>query len=151
MTKANINTKEKCLRVLFSFVNQIENCDLCDGDFFYLNDNYDCICSNCKKRFGIAKNTIFENVRFGIVKAFNIAYDLNTSERYLSSIAIAKKYGITQKTAYLFIQKVNSNKGFIRQLFDVKVKTKKDILNLDKLKKALLIQIKLKKALFHFL
>lgn len=127
MIKANINTKEKCLRVLYSLESHVKKCDCCEGDSFYLNDNYDSICRSCKKRFNATKHTIFENVRFGIVKAFNIVYDLYTSEKYLSSIAISKKYGITQKTAYLFIQKVNSNKSFIQKLMNVKVKTKRSI------------------------
>lgn len=130
LKKSNINTKEKCFRVLYSMDNNIFECKKCqskEGGFF-LNDNYEKICSSCKKKYSVTKNTIFENVRFGIVKAMNIVYDLHTSKEYLSSITISKNYGITQKTAWIFIQKINSNKKYIQSLMSVEIQTKTSIL-----------------------
>ncbi|MGL2963598.1 hypothetical protein ACSVH2_07235 [Flavobacterium sp. RSB2_4_14] len=129
MKRININTKEKCFRVLYSMNTTNFDCKKCkkiDGDYF-LNSNYEKICSSCKKIHSTTKNTIFENVRFGIVKAMNIVYDIQTSKEYLSSIAISKKYEITQKTAWLFIKKINSNKRYIDRLMNVEIQTKKSI------------------------
>lgn len=139
LKKSNINTKEKCFRVLYSMDSSRFECEKCkskEGGFF-LNDNYEKICSSCKKIHSTTKNTIFENVRFGIVKAMNIVYDLHTSNEYLSSITISKKYGITQKTAWLFIQKVNANKKYIFDLMNAEVQTKTSILASYKLERQL--------------
>lgn len=127
--KSNINTKEKCFRVLYSMNKNRFECEKCQSkEGFFLNDNYEKICSSCKKKYSVTKNTIFENVRFGIVKAMNIVYDLHTSKEYLSSITISKNYGITQKTAWIFIQKVNNaNKEYISSLMNVEIQTKKSI------------------------
>ena len=110
--------------------SNIFECNKCkskEGGFF-LNDNYEKICTSCKKIHSTTKNTIFENVRFGIVKAMNIIYDLHTSNEYLSSITISKKYGITQKTAWIFIQKINAKKKYINSLMSVEIQTKRSIL-----------------------
>jgi hypothetical protein len=101
------------------------------------------ICKNCKKKHSPSKGTIFENVRFGIVKAMNIVYDIETSNEYLSSVAISKKYEITQKTAWGFIQKVNSNKKYIRSFMNVEIRTKKSILSEYKSTKEMFRTIKL--------
>lgn len=106
---------------------ECEKCKAIEGGFF-LNPNYEKICTSCKKIHSTTKNTIFENVRFGIVKAMNIVYDIHTSNEYLSSITISKKYGITQKTAWNFIQKINSNKKYIFDLMNVEIQTKRSIL-----------------------
>jgi len=48
----------------------------------------------------------FHKVKFGLQKAFLIVFKMTTSSKSLSSIQVAKRYGISQATAWFFMQKV---------------------------------------------
>jgi phage antirepressor YoqD-like protein len=50
--------------------------------------------------------TLFHRVKFGIQKAFCIAFEMTCTTKSISSTQTAKRYGITQKTSWLFMQKV---------------------------------------------
>ena len=51
-------------------------------------------------------NTLFHKVKFGLQKAFLIFFEMTTTTKSLSSIQVDKRYGISQTTAWFFMQKV---------------------------------------------
>ena len=63
-------------------------------------------CTSCHYVESATAHTLFHKVKFGIQKAFCIAFEMSCSTKGLSTTQIAKRYGITQKTAWLFSQKV---------------------------------------------
>jgi transposase-like protein len=63
-------------------------------------------CTKCRYIESATANTLFHKVKFGIQKAFCIAFEMSCTTKGLSSPQMAKRYGITQKTAWFFMQKV---------------------------------------------
>lgn len=63
-------------------------------------------CTKCRYNESPTIGTLFHNVKFGLQKAFCIVFEMTYTDRKLSSVEIAKRYEITQKTAWLFKQKV---------------------------------------------
>lgn len=63
-------------------------------------------CTKCRYNESSTAGTLFHRVKFGIQKAFCIVFEMACTNKSISSIHIAKRYEITQKTAWLFIQKV---------------------------------------------
>jgi hypothetical protein len=119
----------KCLRILYSYnIDNFSKCKKCGNKKFYIGKKYERICTACKKKTSVTQNTIFENVRFGLVKAFGIIYELHNSNDYLSSITISKRYGITQKSAWLFMNKISNNKNHIQSILNTDIKTHRSIM-----------------------
>lgn len=54
------------------------------------------------------KNTLFENVRFGLVTAFHIYLETKLNTEKIRSVDISERYNITQKTAWEFLNKINT-------------------------------------------
>ena len=67
---------------------------------------YDRECTSCHRIESPTAHTLFHKVKFGIQKAFCIVFEMSCTSKGLSTPQIAKRYGITQKTAWLFTQKV---------------------------------------------
>ena len=63
-------------------------------------------CSKCGHDESATANTLFHKVKFGIDKAFEMAYDISTSKKRASSIWLAEFHGVRQMTAWLFRRKV---------------------------------------------
>ena len=63
-------------------------------------------CYRCKHIESPTAGTLFHKVRFGLRKAFCIAFEMSTSSKGISSIQMGKRYGIRQGTAWFFMQKV---------------------------------------------
>jgi transposase-like protein len=51
-------------------------------------------------------HTLFHKVKFGLQKAFFIVFEMTTTTKGMSSIQIGKRYGISQTSAWFFMQKV---------------------------------------------
>ena len=64
------------------------------------------MCTLCKREESPTAGTLFHRVRFGLRKAFFIVYEMSTGSKGLSSIQMANRYGISQKTAWYFMSKV---------------------------------------------
>ena len=62
-------------------------------------------CKNCKYEESVTANSIFHGVKFSLVKAFLICYRMST-KKGMSSYAIAKEVGVTQKTSWIFCAKI---------------------------------------------
>lgn len=63
-------------------------------------------CTRCKTVETATANTLFHKVKFGIRKAFLIAFELTASTKGMSDSQIAKRYGISRPTAWLFTKKL---------------------------------------------
>lgn len=119
--KSIFNTEEKCLRFLL-VNNEIETCNSCNGTEFYYGDDFEKtfkkVCKTCKKKISPTKDTIFQNVKFGLVTAFCIYIEYKLCNKELSSVEVANTYHITQKTAWEFLNKIkNANKDFSIQRY----------------------------------
>lgn len=110
--KSIFHNEENCLKFLL-VNNQIVRCDSCGKDEFYKGADFMKtfikVCKSCKKKISPKKNTLFENVRFGLVTAFHIYIETKLNIEKISSVVIADRYNITQKTAWEFLNKINTS------------------------------------------
>lgn len=84
-------------------------CPKCKNDKCYPSTDRLCMsCTKCKHIDSSTAGTLFHKVKFGIRKAFFIAFEMSVTTKGLSSLQMAKRYGITQKTAWYFMQKVRT-------------------------------------------
>ncbi|OYQ31921.1 IS1595 family transposase [Flavobacterium cyanobacteriorum] len=67
---------------------------------------YNYQCYSCNHVESSTANTLFHKVKFGLQKAFLIVFEMTTSTKSMSSIQVGKRYGISQTTAWFFMQKV---------------------------------------------
>lgn len=63
-------------------------------------------CYTCNHVESATAKTLFHKVKFGLQKAFLIVFEMTTTTKSLSSIQVGKRYGISQTTAWFFMQKV---------------------------------------------
>ncbi len=63
-------------------------------------------CTKCGYDESPTANTLFHKVKFGIVEAFEMTYDIVTSKKGANSIWLAERHGVKQMTAWLFRRKV---------------------------------------------
>jgi len=63
-------------------------------------------CNLCKYNESATANTAFHKVKFGLKKAFHITFEMVNSTQSLSAMQVAKRYGISRKTAWLFMHKI---------------------------------------------
>ena len=82
-------------------------CKHCGNEkYVSIKKHYSRECTKCKYIESATANTMFHKVKFGIRKAFMIAFEMSCTTKDLSSIQMSKRYGIRQTTAWLFMQKV---------------------------------------------
>ena len=65
-------------------------------------------CSKCGYDESTTSGTLFHKLKFGIDKAFEMLYEITTSKKGANSIWLAERFGVNQKTAWGFRQKVQS-------------------------------------------
>lgn len=65
-------------------------------------------CYSCGNVESATANTLFHKVKFGLRKAFFIVFEMTATTKGMSSIQIGKRYGISQTTAWFFMQKVRN-------------------------------------------
>jgi transposase-like protein len=63
-------------------------------------------CNKCSHTESASSNTLFHKVKFGLRKAFFIAFEMTTTTKSLSASQMGVRYGITDKTARLFMHKI---------------------------------------------
>jgi hypothetical protein len=120
MISKKYDTPEKCKRILMLVSNNDFVCYNCKSIEYYKGIDYEKICKECKAKTSITRSTMFHNVRFGIVKAFGIADAYYKSGYTLSSYHVAKNYGITQKTSWIYLKKIVENKNYVEMIFSTK-------------------------------
>jgi transposase-like protein len=101
------NSDEVCKEYL-SELKWAENyqCKKCRNKKYSLKPNLSRVCTKCHHTESPSANTLFHKVKFGLRKAFMIAFEMSATTKGLSASQVAKRYGITRKTAWFFMQKV---------------------------------------------
>lgn len=106
--QSRFGTTEACLEYLseakWQYGYQCKKCQhthYCKG-----KKAYNRRCSKCGYDESPTSHTLFHKLKFGIAKAFEMAYGIATSKKGASSIWLAERYGVKQMTAWLFRRKV---------------------------------------------
>ena len=63
-------------------------------------------CSKCGYDESTTAGTLFHKLKFDILKAFEMLYEIATSKKGANSIWLAERFGLNQKTTWAFRQKV---------------------------------------------
>ena len=110
--KKSFSSIEKCYFPLLIY--EVNTCVKCDNEEFYTTiKNFEKACKKCKTRYKTTYNTLFHNVRFGLLKAFHIYIEVVYEKPEPKASELAKRHNLTYKTAYNFKQKVITEFGFM--------------------------------------
>lgn len=92
-----------------------EYCPHCSATKIYRFKDARYRCATCKKDFTIKIGTVFGESKIPLQKWFIAIYLLTTSKKGISSIELAEKVGVTQKTAWFMDHRIRKamkqNKG----------------------------------------
>ncbi|MDC3220662.1 IS1595 family transposase [Flavobacteriales bacterium] len=101
-------TKDQCLMFLSNEKWKDGYCCIKCKNTKYIKGKkaYNRRCSKCGFDESPASHTLFHKLKFGIDKAFEMAYDISTSKKGANSIWLAERYSVRQTTAWLFRRKV---------------------------------------------
>jgi len=81
-------------------------CLKCDHTACQYRKDFSRVCNLCSHIESPTSNTLFHKVKFGVRKAFFICFEMATSTKSLSASYMGVRYGVTEKTARLFMLKV---------------------------------------------
>ena len=100
-------TNEDCK----SYLSEIKwgndfHCRKCKHMAFQQRKDYSRTCNKCSDTESATAGTLFHKVKFGLRKAFFICFEMSTSTKSLSATQMGVRYGVTEKTARLFMHKV---------------------------------------------
>jgi hypothetical protein len=82
------------------------NCNKCGHKASQQRKDFSRICNICSHIESATANTLFHKVKFGVRKAFFICFEMATSTKSLSASYMGVRYGVTEKTARLFMLKI---------------------------------------------
>ena len=82
------------------------SCRKCGNYSYQVRNNFSRTCNKCSDTESPTANTIFHRVRFGVRTAFFICFEMATTTKSLSATQMGVRYGITEKTARLFMLKI---------------------------------------------
>ncbi len=81
-------------------------CRKCGHSKFSTRSKHERCCTLCKHIESTTSGTLFHKVKFGIRKAFFIMFEMVATTKGISASQMAKRYGVSRKTAWLFMHKV---------------------------------------------
>ena len=84
-------------------------CSRCNHTACQTRSDFSRQCNICRHTESATANTLFHKVKFGVRKAFFICFEMATSTKSLSASYMGVRYGITEKTARLFMHKVRES------------------------------------------
>jgi transposase-like protein len=101
------SSDEKCKQYLaeIKWVNGFV-CKKCGHKKYSERKNLIRTCTLCKTNESPTAHTAFHKLKFGLRKAFHITFEVVNSTKSLSAKQVAVRYGITRKSAWLFIHKI---------------------------------------------
>jgi len=100
-------TDEDCIEYLAYFKwSEGFKCIKCGHTGGQIRDNSSRTCNKCSHTESATANTLFHKVKFGVRKAFFICFEMSTTTKSLSASYVAVRFGVTEKTARLFMHKV---------------------------------------------
>lgn len=101
--KTDLDCKEYLSRIKWK---EGFKCVKCDHGAAQVRKDFSRTCNICGHTESATANTLFHKVRFGVRKAFFICFEMATSTKGLSASYMGLRYGVTEKTARLFMLKV---------------------------------------------
>ena len=81
-------------------------CARCSNKTYQIRTDHSRTCNKCSHTESSTANTLFHKVKFGVRKAFFICFEMSTTTKSLSASYMGVRYGVTEKTARLFMHKV---------------------------------------------
>lgn len=87
--------------------NEGFECVKCHHTASQIRKDFSRTCNKCSHTETATANTLFHKVKFGVRKAFHICFEMSTSTKSLSASYMGVRYGVTEKTARLFMHKVH--------------------------------------------
>jgi len=100
-------TDENCKEYLaFLKSKTTYKCLKCNHSAYQSLKDYGRQCNICRHIESATSNTLFHKVKFGVRKAFFICFEMSTTTKSLSASYMGVRYGVTEKTARLFMLKV---------------------------------------------
>jgi transposase-like protein len=81
-------------------------CRKCGHHGSQIRKDYARTCNKCSDTESVGADTLFHKVKFGLLKAFHICFEMSTSTKGLSALYVAKRYSVNHKTALSFMHKV---------------------------------------------
>ena len=100
-------TDENCKEYLAAIKwKESYSCKKCSNKTSQIRSDFSRTCNRCSHTESVTANTLFHKVKFGIRKAFFICFEMSTSTKSLSASYMGVRYGVTEKTARLFMHKV---------------------------------------------
>ena len=81
-------------------------CVKCNHSASQIRKNFARTCNKCSHTETAPANTLFHKVKFGLRKAFFICFEMSTTTKSLSASYMGVRFGVTEKTARLFMHKV---------------------------------------------
>jgi transposase-like protein len=81
-------------------------CKKCNHKRSQKRNDFSRTCNICSHIESASANTLFHKVKFGLRKAFFICFEMSTSSKSLSAKYVSERFGVTQRTARLFMHKV---------------------------------------------
>ncbi len=100
-------TEDDCLRYLsnFKWADGFV-CTKCGHNHYWDGTKpHSRVCKKCRKIHSPTQNTIFHGLKFSILKAFHIIFEISASTKSMSDLQISRRYGINRNTAWLFMRK----------------------------------------------
>lgn len=101
-----------CKQDCYEFLEELKwqdgyNCKRCKGSV-YIKGKQPASrrCSKCGYDESTTTDTLFHKLKFGIDRAFEMLYEITTSKKGANSIWLVEHFGVNQKTAWAFRQKV---------------------------------------------
>jgi hypothetical protein len=100
-------TDEDCKKYLAQIKSNMSyKCLRCNHTACQVRKDFARQCNICRHIESTTANTLFHKVKFGVRKAFFICFEMATSTKGLSASYMGVRYGVTEKTARLFMLKV---------------------------------------------
>ena len=81
-------------------------CVKCGHTGSQVRKDYSRTCNKCSHTETSSSNTLFHKVKFGLRKAFFVAFEMSTTTKSLSASQMGVRFGVTEKTARLFMHKI---------------------------------------------
>lgn len=100
-------TDEDCKEYLASIKAKSDyKCTRCNHAACQIRKDFGRQCNICGHIESATADTLFHKVKFGVRKAFFICFEMATTTKSLSASYMSVRYGVTEKTARLFMHKV---------------------------------------------
>ena len=100
-------TDENCKEYLANLKWELGfNCLKCKHTKSQIRKDFSRTCNKCSHTETASANTLFHKVKFGLRKAFFMCFEMSTTTKSLSASYMGVRFGVTEKTARLFMHKV---------------------------------------------